>query len=110
MDKHTPGPWKVSKDHTGDMAEVVAGGITVCYMGQAAIRRSDVVAAREANARLIAAAPALLEALESTISTLDTCDVPEMANEGDTVFWLERQRSAVDKARAAIALAKGESR
>jgi len=96
---HTPGPWTHSEEQGGYMIQVERDAQPI-----ARVAWFD----QEANARLIAAAPELLEALGEAISTLETCDVPEMANEGDTVFWLERQSAAIYKARTAIAKARGE--
>ncbi len=84
MAKHTPGPWECRKSRQEGMYQVVCGTFYVQgLMG-------------EANARLIAAAPELLEALEE-------------------LYWLvdERQRlgrfvEIYDKAKAAIAAARGE--
>ena len=84
MSKHTPGPWE--------------------YRGHAWVQTADdkkipianfnFYAATEANARLIAAAPELLEASKEMLQLIDTiCRV-----EGATVR----------KARAAIAKATGE--
>ena len=85
MDKarHTPGPWCVSNDNA-DRAIVQSGAqrIATC----AASHEGD------ANARLIAAAPALLEALIVVVDCLES---------GQAI-------SAGDTARAAIAQARGE--
>ena len=54
---------------------------------------------READARLIAAAPDLLEALEELFHLIDS------AHDGERVFTFKMQR----KAKAAIAKAKGDS-
>lgn len=90
MSAHTPGPW--FKSHSPDY---FANGATVVRHGN---ERSGLVVAvlpnlrqLDANARLIAAAPALLEALERIIYTPD----------------MERA-DITDIARAAIAQAKEE--
>lgn len=58
--KHTPGPW------TALRASVISGPFVICPRVHAGARMSidDSCAAAEANARLIAAAPELLAALE----------------------------------------------
>ena len=83
MSKHTPGPWRV-----GGRGE---------YLNQLNIEPCIGVAYGHdveliANARLIAAAPDLLEALEALIEDQRDASLPVLA-----------------KARAAIAKAKGES-
>ena len=80
---HTPGPWR-----TGDMFQTVFGppnGQPAPYVVAQRIRN-------RADARLIAAAPALLEALEKMLGDFSTY--------GD----LETEAK---KARAAVALARG---
>jgi hypothetical protein len=92
MNKHTPGPWHVFKDSSiyskhadYTLAEMVAG---------------MTVEEWDANARLMAAAPELLEALQSFL------------NWSDSVYYGEDTRRelvrAKDKARAAIVKATGE--
>jgi DUF1680 family protein len=89
MNKHTPGPWayagyarsmafrvtKTPEDATGDVCNVLAG---------LAAKTNEEV---EANARLIAAAPDLLEALMHCAT-----------DEGPEQEWLDRARAAIAKA------------
>jgi hypothetical protein len=89
MNKHTPGPWEVYKPN-------VTAGWGLCVGTDTHIlfqhKGKDSKEIKEANARLIAAAPDLLEALESIVG-------------GST------QRVSAElqtKAQAAIAKAKGE--
>jgi len=94
MNKFTPGPWNATKFNP------VTGDIDDCYLyvepGIAVIERK--VKGRDqrdaANARLIAAAPDLLEALSEIIN-----------DGGKFVMTHETHR----KARAAIARARGEA-
>ena len=100
--QHTPGPWWVDQGVDGlDLP----GHVTINAKNKLALAQvvwvmEDDAAEgkpspeREANARLIAAAPDLLEALENTLKFLvsETCEHP-----------------AAVSARAAIAKAKGES-
>lgn len=58
MSKHTPGPWKVENDHY-----ITAGIDYVADVGDATTRDKEIAA----NARLIAAAPDLLEACKEAI-------------------------------------------
>ena len=98
--KHTPAPWRVSsespriikKDYRAIGSD--AGFLIASTMGNdnSGFYASEQEA--DANARLIAAAPELLEALEELITAtqhLDQC-----------------HQATADKARAAIAKAKGE--
>ena len=69
---HTPGPWEIKYDHHGN------GSFSEWYnVGPARvdIRRSeDNGAQSDANARLIAAAPQLLEALKDAHKALDSAE------------------------------------
>lgn len=95
MNKHTPGPW--ASDNVG--AVIGADGFSVGIAFQRASTRVEYEEGgwlerdAVANARLMAAAPDLLEALESLLSYHDKCGVDS---------------SHGDKARSAIAKAKGE--
>lgn len=92
MSNHTPGPWHVTAMHKGIRPSFHSpgenGGVAICEMYSSG---RDVVA----NARLIAAAPDLLEALEGMVSDFDGCYA-----DGEP---------AMIKARAAIAKARGEA-
>jgi hypothetical protein len=92
MSKHTPGPWKVasgfiqaprrdtSKQHDIDVARVqLDSGL---YAGEF-----------DANARLIAAAPDLLEALRNAVNA-------HMADRDDGAIpeWVHEARAAIAKA------------
>lgn len=102
--KHTPGPWTMHHCFN-DGAEVCAiapvawCGAASTY-GASSTQRIDAAEAR-ANARLIAAAPDLLEACEILTEAQRRADAGEHGGFGCYV-------DAVDKARAAIAKAKGE--
>jgi hypothetical protein len=45
----------------------------------------------------------LLKALRPALDTLETCEAPECANEGDVGFWIERRDHAIRALEAAIA-------
>jgi len=93
--KHTPGPWYVgSGTYEGRNIYSVASvtddeGFT--YQPIVASAEDDGIKCWDANARLIAAAPDLLEALQEMVRTFAKNHAP-----------------AVDVARAAIARATGE--
>lgn len=89
MTNHTPGPWAANPDgliHAGKNRLHIAQAATI-GMGHAAA----------ANARLIAAAPDLLAALQAL----------EWAVDG-VAYIQEEYAEQVEKARAAIAKATGE--
>lgn len=86
---HTPGPWRPSMHYSG--AEVYGGGVCV-----ADVYGKD----KRANAHLIAAAPELLEALQELRSAFGRAVQPADMREEWRPVW--------NKARSAIAKAKGE--
>lgn len=96
--KHTPGPWKFTEVLNNPLYSNL-----VCYTEWSPDRKSSVVAptrtagSHEANARLIAAAPDLLEALE--LLHRICLQTPALANPDD--------REVIDQAWAAIAKARG---
>ena len=94
--KHTPGPWRTKREgfSTVYVEARIDGGLIqeVAACGPTEAGRDQ----QEANARLIAAAPELLEALRG-IMKLDE----DLCSEGSI--------EALDKARAAIAKATGET-
>lgn len=100
MNAHTPGPWFAVQynrsaawrvttspsDAHGDIANVLAG--------LAARKDADVAA----NAKLIAAAPKLLEALQGLLD-----HYAQLVNSGDCGFWNIENENEVIASRAAIA-------
>ncbi len=92
MNKFTPGPW----EHTGqgDIVGKEDNGYGLGYVDVCSVYLRTVRGRTNANARLIAAAPDLLEALSEIIN-----------DGGKFVMTHETHR----KARAAIAKARGEA-
>ena len=88
MSKHTPGPWIVVSRGMFSPKVVDANSLGICHTTYAPT-------GAEANARLIAAAPDLLEALK------------EIVDAADGAGW-EQLDPSFKKARAAIAKATGE--
>ena len=79
MDKtHTPGPWKVSRRF--DIKQDVGPNVGGRYIGTTSANSpfSSTVEEDEANARLIAAAPELLEALEAVVDAYNEPDKVSM--------------------------------
>ena len=97
--KHTPGPWAVDGTNVGIPLR--------CFNGEAlqefsTLGDSEVCTDEdEANALLIAAAPDLLESLQSVLAFFREFDGPDVFDEIEC--------EALTKARAAIAKATGES-
>ena len=106
MSAHTPGPWFIQADEhphwpgiDGDNFSVVIIGWKDCKKDDAGIRgRTDGEAL--ANARLIAAAPDLLAALDSLLPF-------QSLSEGCDCDGCRKHVAAVASARAAIAAATG---
>lgn len=94
--KHTPGPWKILDTTRCNGYEIFRiGGNNAGGSWAESITSGD----RDANARLIAAAPELLEALLAAIPELPTHDHPD--------GLADYECPALRKARAAIAKATG---
>ena len=89
--KHTPGPWEYGEER-GCCREIHADNGPELY-AIAQTRHGDPEIC-EANARLIAAAPDLLDELETLVRYAQGADIPPNV--------------AVDRARAAIAKATGQ--
>lgn len=93
--KHTPGPWKYENDSQGFICDSSGSDV----VADAWYSRDHEV--QEANARLIAAAPELLECL---IWAMEQGHLTYHARTKSNVAHCD----AVDRARAAIAKATGE--
>ncbi len=100
--QHTPGPWRVSESDTvvGPSGNVVAECCGYSVQATDAAQRKQ--GGREANARLIAAAPDLLAALRSLF---ENCAMIH-SQWGDNDNKKEAD-AAIASARAAIAKAEG---
>lgn len=100
--KHTPGEW--THEPHGDTIALYAGrahGMNGRH-GLRLMNLDDGDNNFEANARLISAAPDMLEALEQFVE-----EYVEMINSGDCGFWDPEKEDKVIKARAALSKAKG---
>lgn len=88
--KHTPGLWKsVMKVHVVDVNDTRIADVIDRFDG----KDNNFKSSAEANARLIAAAPDLLDELETLVRYAQGADIPP--------------KVAIDRARAAIAKAAG---
>jgi hypothetical protein len=101
MTQHTPGPWMFCTDSGGLVVETAYPGSKQFLIAQVKTRYPAGDGLHHANARLIAAAPDLLEALKEARSSLEDVD------------WDEFSTPAVEKLMrqcdAAIAKAEGKN-
>lgn len=106
---HTPGPWEIRKPkgpHDRAIVEhEIVGTYESPFVGAKEIKICGIHNQIEANVKLIAASPDLLEALELLLKS-----VSEREPFTDAGMWEHKlqRKEAEDKARAAIAKAKGE--
>ena len=105
MSKHTPGPWTLGKGTVRVRTEENEQGhtrlVAECYTTNQGIRYPYDFEEREANARLIASAPELLDVLKDLLYDLDTVDSHAL-NETVLPIWED-----IDRAKAIIAKAEG---
>lgn len=101
---HTPGPWRYEKSQISGGFYITGsneyGGMILPILGRACNFPRNV----EANARLIAAAPDLLEALKDWCSQYDGWSDAELAKRANPATIARYKAS-----RAAIAKAEGRS-
>ncbi len=105
MGKHTPGPWRAAPRIAGN-----GWGVWCTENWYGVLDNTAPGIDAEANARLIAAAPELLLALQNTVNVLalaveNGCFGDALSDDEDTIAEVE---SVVDAARAAIRKATGE--
>lgn len=101
--EHTPGPWSVVPYGDGDSLVIHSDSNSrVCFMATPGSFSRDFPKI-EANARLIAAAPDLLEALLVIFDGVEDEGGPE-----DSAVMLPLTCGEIAKARAAIAKATGQ--
>lgn len=105
MSKHTPAPWIVTATNAADGANIFAGKVRIGHTVYVPEKGSmePIISTDEAhaNARLIAAAPELLQALIVMVEQAGC-----YMDDGEAS---EEEMRAMDAARAAIAKAKGEA-
>ena len=98
--KHTPGPWRyVRANPSPTTGEHLIAGAKPGYLAEVRDCRSGSVAA---NARLISAAPDLLEALQWLVDILPD---PDLDNDELQRTWTRRARAAIAKATGGAARA-----
>ena len=114
MSKHTPGPWEIHEENT-----IVGPKLDDKAIWLRPIVLQSKTGIKPADARLIAAAPDLLEALEASLEemkddwvTLDGEFGPFMQEFGDIESAIKEEHASTKTIRmaiAAIAKAKGEA-
>lgn len=113
--QHTPGPWQFHADlpSADPNWHIVTNATRMCVVANVHIEPGNEMAV--ANARLIAAAPELLEALKKrrdvdvAYSRLALMDVDDNERERLLQQIEDAEEAACDAARAAIAKAEGAS-
>lgn len=107
MTQHTPGPWQAVKDQFGGTVGATridaANGHAVAYARERGPNGHD----GEANARLIAAAPELLEALKELARLVHQNNALQHAGIEVSADAWGQMYQVTNEARAAIAKAEG---
>src|SRR5512146_1115504 len=101
-DKHTPGPWRLEQDSLEGWFEIHSAKPDDAFIcGRAAWPRR--AAESTANARLIAAAPALLEIMQEVVTCYDAflLRFPDGESEHELA-------TAIDMAKRVLRKARGE--
>jgi hypothetical protein len=110
MSKHTPGPWKLRRaEHSLEHDFILHAGPHIIAWSVPRSARGNTRKKSEhiANAKLIAAAPVLLEALKLAEAAL--ADIGDADREpGDDLAWCEA-RAAQDLPAIRAAIAKAEA-
>jgi hypothetical protein len=107
MSGPTPGPWhrRLKSEKTWHVGVYDASGSEVAHI---AVKSALSARRRDADARLIAAAPDLLAALRRLMASLDAHSTLH-AEDGDDVARMIEWAAAENEARAAIASATGDA-
>jgi hypothetical protein len=98
---HTPGPWKVGTKHPGRVMAANGRGNVIAYCTPHPDDTDSPTEEEAANARLIAQAPALYEALKDCLERLEASQPPEGGRTQQVVnqvrTWLQQiEREAHD--------------
>lgn len=103
--KHTPGPWEMHQPE-GCAGFYFDSGPVQFYVKRTSLAGADEM---EANARIIAAAPALLAALDRLLARYDTPGGHSPGCQEYPPGCDDSKCCEIAQARAAIAAAKGEA-
>jgi hypothetical protein len=93
MNTHTPGPWTFAADDMREGRYSIIHNGPIAYCGDTTRAPGD----GASNARLIAAAPDLLAALQELVAEFDTRELPQGHYPQDT-GGMELARAAIAKA------------
>lgn len=88
---HTPGPWNLERDCNGVPEFVFGGDTCVCDFGIEAPKPED--------ARLITAAPELLEVIREAVDSAEREMAKGRKASPGLATWLEKARAALAKVR-----------
>ena len=100
---HTPGPWRITTDFIGVYDSEARRIANMDSDGAPDFSEDETLA----NARLMAAAPEMLAALEAVIDDLRE-GIQDALDNGASEFWVANARKRLLNARAAIRKARGE--
>lgn len=101
MSKHTPGPWTVYRRDDYTTPGWVVLWPDASKPGTHYRRLDSNGGFIEQDARLIAAAPELLEVLRTLVEHRSRCFIPEESDFRHLANWTERARAAIAKAEGA---------
>lgn len=104
--KHTPGPWKMQPSQHDERHYAIHAASAMRWVAHVSVENN------EANARLIAAAPELLEALQDAadqLFRLALADAHRWPGDASGTKALEHANRVCEPFRAAIAKATGET-
>jgi len=96
--QHTPGPWKLIDSDDGGFWITCENGPDIIHAGQ--LEYGEPGTREEANARLIAQAPAMLEALREALFYVTFTNT--------TAYNQERQEATYQKCKAILAQIEGK--
>jgi len=98
--KHTPAPWIIDDEYITTEKRLRDGIVEICAVDIGFDEPFETE--QKANAKLISAAPELLDALQSLLDMY-----VDFINSGDAGNWNPEEEKEVIKARAAISKATG---
>ena len=105
MSKHTPGPWIIESSSSERWSQIIRPKVdgrwpydNVAYIQEMYDEQCTKKGAHIANAKLIAAAPDLLEALQAYLEAFENHGITNTTNLDSTGHIAELAYAAIDKA------------